>query len=331
MGSTEATPIGSSAPTPIGSTAATVFGLDVRADAHLPFLAGARAEPTGRGLALSVLPGPAPESSWPDAAEVVCDHREPDGAVSVRIEAHPEAGYLIWGPAYGRHILTADGRRALCAPGGCAADWWQRLLIAQVLPFAALLHGLEVLHASAVVVDGRAVAFVGPSGAGKTSVALALSRLGAGFLADDVLVLERAEEELMGHPGTPVAGLDRAEAQRLERAGSGVHEGEIVASNPRERIVHVHGVAAPAPLMALFFLDRRAHGPRQARFEPTADARALLSATFNSVLRGPERLRGLLDVCALLARRRVERVQCGPDVDAAQLADAVMQRLGAPA
>ncbi len=311
-------------------TRATVFGLDVSADVHLPFLQQAPAQPTGRRLEISVLEGPG-APSWPDSAEVVCDQRELDGAVNFRIEAHPQAGYLIWGPTYGRHVLSADGGRALCTPGGCAEDAWQRLLIAQVLPFAALLHGLEIFHASAVVVDGSAVAFVGPSGAGKTSVALELCRLGAGFLADDVLALERVGEELLGHPGTPVAGLDHAEAERLEKAGEQVREEVVAATNARERLVRLPGAGAPAPLGALFFLDRRPDGPAQPRFEPAPDAQALLSATFNSVLTGPQRLYGLLDVCALVARRRVERILVGPDVDAAQLAAAVQRRLAAPA
>ena len=64
-------------------------------------------------------------------------------------------------------------------PDGTGPGEWQRFLIAQVLPFAAALHGLEVLHASAVTVAGRALALLGPSGAGKTSLALALCRTGA--------------------------------------------------------------------------------------------------------------------------------------------------------
>ena len=54
----------------------------------------------------------------------------------------------------------------------------------------------------------------------------------------------------------------------------------------------------------------------------------LLSATFNFVLATPARLRGLLDVCALAAQRRVERVLVGPSVDASHVGAAVRQRLG---
>src|SRR5581483_12273022 len=135
---------------------------------------------------------------------------------------------------------------------------WERLLIAQTLPFAALLHGLEVFHASAIVRDGEAVAFVGPSRAGKTSLALELCARGARFLADDVLALERRGETLLGHPGSPVASVD---------ANSGEDEW----------LISVRGAANPVPLAALFFIDRRADGPQQPTFAGVSDPRTLLA------------------------------------------------------
>ncbi|HEV3321194.1 MAG TPA: hypothetical protein VG147_03275 [Solirubrobacteraceae bacterium] len=309
-------------------SSATVFGLDVSADAQLPFLQHAPAAPTGRGFAISVAAGQsAAVLGWPDSAELVCDQRAPDGTVNFRIEAHPEAGYLIWGPTWGSHLISADGRSVVCATGDCAQDAWQRLLIAQVLPFAAVLHGLEVFHAGAVVRAGSAIALIGPSRAGKTSVALELCRRGASFLTDDVLAVERSGEELLGHPGTPVAGLDHAEAQRLAHVGEAQRE-EIVAVNAREQLVRMRGAAEPAPLEALFILDRRGDAASEPRFEAAADPQLLLAATFNSVLTAPARLRELLDICALAARRRVERIVAGPEVDATQLAVAIEQRLG---
>jgi hypothetical protein len=305
----------------------SVFGLDVESEAPLPFLAGASAGPTGRRLELSLQAADAAALDWPRSARLVCDERQPNGEAIFSIEAHSEAGFLISGPEYGAFQLSADGRRLQCAPGAVPRDAWQRLLIAQVLPFAAVLHGLEVLHASAVVTDRGAVACIGPSGTGKTSLALELCRRGAAFLADDVLALELAEESLLAHPGAPVAGLDHAEAARLADT-DGAPRYVVLARNARERIVRMSGAAAPAPLVALFFLDRRDDVPGEPRFEPTADPQLLLAATFNTVLTPPARLRGLLEVCARVARGRVERVAIGPGVDAAQLAAAITQRLG---
>jgi hypothetical protein len=305
---------------------ATAFGLDLYSESPLSFLGGSMARPTGRTLEISVLAGDAAKLDWPEPAELVCDERQPDGSVNFQIEAHPEAGYLISGPGYGAYNLSANGSRLTCTPGDLPSAAWQRLLIAQVLPFAALLQGLEVFHASAIVHHGEAVAFLGSSHMGKTSLALELCRRGASFLADDVIALESVGDRLLAHAGTPVAGLDHAEAERLQEIECFPSE-PIVAVNDRERLVQIAGALKPVPLRALFFLERRANGPELPHFEPTADAQLLLTATFNFVLATPERLRGLLDVCALAARLRVERITVGPATDASALGAAVKQRL----
>lgn len=68
--------------------------------------------------------------------------------------------------------------------------------IAEVLTTGAMLafqlyaRGHAVLHASAVAVGDRAIAFVGPSGQGKSTMATLLCSQGAGLITDDVLHVE---------------------------------------------------------------------------------------------------------------------------------------------
>ncbi|HEX6688741.1 MAG TPA: hypothetical protein VF085_08760 [Solirubrobacterales bacterium] len=309
-----------------GGARATMFGLDVWTEETLPFLRGANAAATGRRLDVSLRDGGIEALEWPETAELISDERLPGGEVNFRIEADAEAGYLIWGPHYGASLLSADAQFLRGALGRGGIDSWQRLLIAQALPFAAVLRGLEVLHASAVVAEPGAVAFLGPSGAGKTSLALALCRRGASFLADDVLAIEAGREFLVGHPGAAIAGVDHLEADSLIGSGQ-LSQESVLAVNSRERVVRIPEAAAPAALAALFFVDRRADGPARPRFEPAADAQMLLAATFNLVLAAPQRLRTLLDVCAQACLGRVERVVVGPGVDATELGAAVEARL----
>jgi hypothetical protein len=305
---------------------ATAFGLDIESEMPLALLAGASARRTGRRLGVSVSEGA--KRRWPASSQRLCDDFQPDGSLVYKIEADPEAGYLISGPEYGTHLLSRDARLLQCDPEGLSEGSWQRLLIAQVLPFAALLHGLEVFHASAVVRDGQAVAFLGRSRAGKTSLALELCRRGASFLADDVLALECRDGRLLAHPGSPLVGVERVDGDNEIELGQAMG-GQVVAVNARERLVRVAGAAEPVALAAMFFLDRSADGVPSPRFEPVADAEALLSATFNFVLATPARLQSLLEVCALAARGRVERIVCGPDTALAELGAAVELRLGA--
>lgn len=309
-----------------GGTEATVFGLDVRAELSLSFLQRARASPTGRTLDVCGSKGDGSGLGWPDSARTICHQRRSDGTVYFRIEAHPEAGYLIWGEGRGSYLLSPDGQRLCCAANGAPAQTWERFLVGQVLPFAALLSGLEIFHASAVVLDGRAVAFVGPSGAGKTSVALECCRRGAGFLADDVLALQAREHGLLAQPGAPVAGVDQREVRRLRDAGRPLEQ-EVLGVDAREQLIRMDGALGPAPLGALFFLDRSSKGSGEPRFQSAADARMLLASTFNFVLDTPQRMCGLLNVCALAAGRPVERIVLGPSVDAGGLAQAVISHL----
>ncbi len=53
------------------------------------------------------------------------------------------------------------------------------------------------LHASTVVIRGQAVAIVGPSGSGKSSMAFKLMSLGATLLADDITWLAATHTTLM--------------------------------------------------------------------------------------------------------------------------------------
>ena len=82
-----------------------------------------------------------------------------------------------------------------------------------------------------------------------------------------------------------------------------------------------------AQLTHLFFVERHADGPSQPRFDAIDDPRRLLGATFNLLLVTPERLHGLLDVCALVARGVAERLIAGPNTSVGDLCAAVEQRL----
>jgi hypothetical protein len=307
---------------------ATAFGLDVWADRRLDFLHGGGTGEASRRLDLFTVTTPA-ELEWPAGATLISDERDGEGEIVFQIE-RGEAGYRIAGPRFGGAVVAGDGGAVAGAPGAGGDAAWQRLVVAQVLPFAAVLRGLEVLHASAVVLGGGAVAFVGRSGAGKSSVAAALAHRGATFLADDVLALERREGRLLAHPGPPVAGIARAEAERLRELGL-LDPDRVLAEDEREAMVAVEPYPEPVPLRAILVLDRRPDGPATPRFEPLVGGQELLAATFNLLLLDPERLEGLLDVCAIAATGLVERVTVGPAMDASALAAAIERRLGGEA
>ena len=67
---------------------------------------------------------------------------------------------------------------------------FRHIVLHQVLPvMLSIDNSLLVLHASAVEIDGEAVAFVGPAGAGKSTMAAKLCKQGNALISDDVLVV----------------------------------------------------------------------------------------------------------------------------------------------
>jgi hypothetical protein len=76
-------------------------------------------------------------------------------------------------------------------------------LLGPVLSLWLELKGLPALHASAVVVGDRAVAFLSANKGGKSSLAAALMQLGYALLTDDILPLEHVDGRFRGRPGYP--------------------------------------------------------------------------------------------------------------------------------
>lgn len=72
---------------------------------------------------------------------------------------------------------------------GASMDMGSVLASGTILSFILLLRGESVLHASAVESDGRAIAFVGRSGMGKSTLATLLCGIGCRLVTDDVLRL----------------------------------------------------------------------------------------------------------------------------------------------
>lgn len=276
-------------------TRGSAFGLAVDADFGVPALGpasdGSR-RTTCRAVTAAELDAACPADGWTQDVDL----RHSDSRLFLGIRHHPEAGYRIWAPRHGRHLVSPDGTTILSALPQRAQLGWQRLFFAQALPLAAVLHGLEVLHASAVVVDGRAIALTAASGTGKSSLGAHLVAAGATFLTDDVLALEDGEGGPVAHPGIArlsvgaheLAGMDGAGRERLgRRAGSSTK----VYVEPQVQ-------AAAVPLRALFRLYRAAAFEHvRIREHVPPEARIVLASSFLPYVRTPARLLNQLAVC----------------------------------
>jgi serine kinase of HPr protein (carbohydrate metabolism regulator) len=83
----------------------------------------------------------------------------------------------------------------------------------------------ETIHASCVAIGGRGVLIAGPSGSGKSDLALRLIDRGAALVSDDYTVLQAQGGRLLASPPETIAG-------RLEIRGVGIVERPYVAAVP---------------------------------------------------------------------------------------------------
>lgn len=305
------------------AVAGQAFGLELEGDFHAPGLLEGQPGDGPRRTTIELVSSRTLDAGWPDTEAVqVCELRNAEGLVVLTIDEHPLLGYHLHSPIYGRYILSRDGGLVRCAPRRSVAWRWQVFLIGQLLPAAAVLHGLETLHASAVIVAGRAVALTGRSQAGKSSLAINLIRRGARFLADDIVALEPSDTRVLAHAGPGLASVRHAEAEAIGAQELG-RLGHAVGRDDNAVRLRIAPAPAPSPLGVLYAIDRDGVTAETA-FEPTADARLLLGNPFSSFIRTRERVTRQLDVYARVTRTTpIFRVRVPPTVDAATLAGAV--------
>jgi hypothetical protein len=180
----------------------------------------------------------------------------PDGRSWCTIRRGDEDRYLISFPKLADFVVLLSERRIVCYPDGSTDERIARhLLLDQVIPSVLAMDGEVVLHASAVSIDERAVAFVGPTGAGKSTVAASFATNGARLLADDFVRLRDDARGFLAVPSYPGLRLWPDSARVFAR-----REDSLMAVAPgseKQRLVFQtpQRASQPCPLSAIVILD----------------------------------------------------------------------------
>lgn len=112
--------------------------------------------------------------------------------------------YLLRFPNLSDFLIADEGRSICCFPeDDITAETISHLLLDQVIPLVMSQHDKFVLHAGAVVLPQGAIAFMGKTGQGKSTLAAALSRRGYPLLSDDGLLLEESAGRIVVTPSYP--------------------------------------------------------------------------------------------------------------------------------
>jgi hypothetical protein len=237
-----------------------------------------------------------------EGGKTIARRRAPTGGWEPDVIQHPTAGYLLDEQAFGLYGVSERGRYVSCAVPRLARWRWQRNLVGRVLPFVSTLRGLEPWHASAVAIDGRAVALAGQSGVGKSTLAAQLMLGGAELLADDVLAIRYSGGEIRAYPGPGLVSLRRRTVEQLSRSELRRLGRRVGADSASVRLA-VSRHERPLSLSALYLLEPAAEltHPRLTTLE-APDPQSLLRCAFNLALTTPARLVRQLDVCAMVAQ-----------------------------
>lgn len=212
-----------------------------------------------------------------------------DGDPAVTVARDPATGAHWFLYADGcRFRLSARGDRVTAGgPPQMTREDLEVYLAGPILGFALRLQGVVSLHASAVALDGCAVAFAGGGGAGKSTLAAQLALGGAPVVTDDILALE---ETAAGFHARPVAGPLKLWPDSVARLlGHPEALPRLVPASPdwdKRRLDHeapgVEFAATVLPLAVVYLLETGAAAADVPRAGPVPPARALVELTAQS-------------------------------------------------
>ncbi len=255
-----------------------------------PEVRGVRGTAADFSVLQETLHGPSGESAWFHHARLA------DGS-----------DYLRWGSLF-ECLIAPDGRQIIARPGAAVSqETLTAYLLTQALSFALLRRGVEPLHATAVVLGGKAVAFLGDCGYGKSTLAAACVQAGYPLLTDDLLLLKEEQGQLLVYPGMPRLKLMPSVASEILGAWAQESPQEPLSSKLIIPLDAPRWAQGPVPLHACYVLQAR--GPRASsrvvirRLGGRVTWKALTQGTFNLVLRDPDRLKQqFLWACRLATR-----------------------------
>jgi hypothetical protein len=265
-----------------------VYGLGVRVNVPIAGLAGL---PPSPGLDVTVTLGSLPThlAGMPDGAwreYYASPEQDERGESDIRVERLSGGGYFrIAYPDGTVIVVDAQGSRVWATwTAASSVEDAATYLLGPTLGFVLRLRGFTCLHASAIAVDGRSVALVGPPGSGKSTTAAAFARLGYPVLTDDVLALVDEGACFTAQPAYPRVRLWPESVASM--FGSAEALPRIVPGWDK-RFLDLNGQGyrfqqAPLPLAAIYFLGDRSAELRAPSVEAAGAREGLISLVANT-------------------------------------------------
>ncbi len=185
-----------------------VFGLHLHSNLHLPGMNPVHSptETCEVELHLGLRPYSDEENSCPsEELTYVSADTNAAGEPALRIFKVDQGAFVRLAYEDGTQFWLDGKRENIWAtwPPTSSIENAASYLLGPILGLVLRLRGVTCLHASAVAFEGRSVAFVGQTGAGKSTTAAAFAQQGYGVISDDIVALEEREGALHVMPAYP--------------------------------------------------------------------------------------------------------------------------------
>ena len=269
----------------------SLYGLDVLANRPIPTVPHSTITTADVRVSFGVLPEWLP-SLKPHQVETtyVADYTDSNGNPAFVFSTLDNGNFYRFTYAdQTEFVVDSDGREIW-------TTWREPLtledtttyLLGPVMGFVLLLRGLVCLHASAIVVDGAAMALVGPAGSGKSTTAAAFAARGFSVLAEDVVTLDDRGADFFVRPAYPCIRLWPASAATLYGSRSAL---PTLTPNWDKCYLDLSEPgrfeSEPRPLAAIYLLDERSDdlaAPFVQPVDPTAGMISLIANTYATKL-----------------------------------------------
>ncbi|MBW4596886.1 MAG: serine kinase [Brasilonema angustatum HA4187-MV1] len=201
-------------------------------------------------------------------------------------------------------FLVEFGHKIVVEPDpGIDEDLLRPFILGPALAVLLRQRGLLVLHASSIAVKGGAIAFLGHSGWGKSTLAEAFHTKGYSIFTDDVMAVKMDTDEPIVFPGFPQVKLWSDAATSLGHTP----ENLPLLHSMTEKLVYRFSEGfceKPLPLKRLYVLDK---GTQHSIEEPLHPANAFMELVRYSravnLLQTPDFTKTHFDQCQKLVKQ----------------------------
>jgi len=202
-------------------------------------------------------------------------------------------GYFLRFPGLADFVLSHDAKEIHChVVPDTPTKTVRHLILDQVMPLLLSRHGRLVLHGSAVSTPQGAIAFIGQTGWGKSTLAASFSEHGMAVLTDDCLLLQQNGEYFNVIPSYP--GVRLWPDTALNILGEPRTWTEVAHYTEKKRLAADAGIRFsvwPTALLRVYFLSAPKEGAKL-RVEPLTPRETMLELVrYSYLIDATDRLR----------------------------------------